>query len=343
VSVEERLARALREEADGVDVDLHRLHATTRRRLGPAAPRRRRLTLLPALVAGAVLVGTVGVAATVLDRPWDATTATAGRVDERFSCPAQVTADEADRVRDDALLLDLDAGPAAAAASVGAPRFAYSEDGDRALLRLGNADGTLAATATFRRTDGAWVLGTTHRCTGADGGILVPGRGALRLGRHDATPYSATDLGLDPDRAVLVDDRTTYDESGLAQHRSVWAAPCGARLCVQGGTPLGYVIADLRATPAPQDLTSLLLDPDAMVGRRRALVLWGVYDGRGDVEQVQARRDDGRLVDATVLQGPGWDGPLHLVLAASGTVDALLVRHADGRVTTHPAGSITDR
>jgi hypothetical protein len=102
------------------------------------------------------------------------------------------------------------------------------------------------------------------------------------------------------------------------------------------------VIADLRPSPAPQDLTSLLLDPDSMVGRRPALVLWGVYDGRGDVEQVQARRTDGRLVDATVVEGPGWNGRLHLVLAASGTVDAVLVRHPGGRVTTSPAGSITD-
>jgi hypothetical protein len=38
------------------------------------------------------------------------------------------------------------------------------------------------------------------------------------------------------------------------------------------------VLPEIKAAQPPGDITSLLLDPDDMVGRTRSLVLWVVYD-----------------------------------------------------------------
>jgi hypothetical protein len=347
VTVEERLARALHDEAERVDVDVARLHARTRDRLRPAPRDRGHLRVRP-LVATAAAVALLlggGVVVRSLDRPGPSGPAgqsTAGGVDTQFSCPAQVTADEAARVEDDALLVDLSGGPAAAAQLLGAPRYAYSEDGDRALLRLGNADGTLAATATFTRTGGGWRLDTTRRCVGARDGIAVPGTDELRLGRRDATPYPAARFALDPDGAVFVDDRTTYDQSGFARHRSVWAAPCDGRVCVAGGVPNSHSWGEIGRNRAPEDISGVLLDPDAMVGRKPSLVLWAVYDADGTVASVVARHRDGSTRPAEVVRGPGWTGRLLLLLDVPDRVARVTVRHTDGAVDDYTPEDIAD-
>ncbi len=348
MSTEERLARALQEEADRVDVDLVGLHAaiasrTASRRTGGARTRR----AAPVLVAALVLVVLAGVAllrfdGTGLDRGLPADAPREGGVDTEFSCPAQTTADEARREVDDALVLDLRDGPAEAARQVGAPRYSYREDGDRALLRLGNADGTLAASATFDRVDGRWVLGTTQRCGGRDNGISVPGTQDGRLARRDATPYPAEAFGLDPAAAVFVDDRSTYDQSGFARHRTVWADPCGRRVCVIGGVPDSYVIGELRPNVAPDNISSVLLDPDAMVGRRAPLTLWAVYDADGSVASVTAAHRDGSTRPAKAVRGPSWTGRLLLLLDDPDQVQRVMVRHTDGSTEEYLPDEIAD-
>jgi hypothetical protein len=346
MSVQKRLGKALQDEADRIDVDLPRLYAQTRDRLPTGAPRRRIALLVPVLVAALVLTVLGGIAVLRLGhdsgspRPADAPVE--GGVDVQFTCPAQITADEARRKVDDALVLDLSAGPAEAARLLRAPRYTYDESGDRALLRLGNADGSLAATATFRRRDGSWVLDTTRRCSGENGGISVPGTDELRLGRRDATPYPAHRFSLDPATAVFVDDRTTYDQTGFAQHRTVWAAPCGRRVCVVGGTPTSYAIGEIRPDLAPENISGVLLDADAMVGRRAGLVLWAVYDASGGVASVTAVHRDGSTRPADVVRGPGWTGRLLLLVDVPDRVASVRVRHADGTVEDYSPADIAD-
>ena len=343
MNVEERLSRALHDEAERLDVDVARLHARTRARLRPVRHRH----LRPLLAVAVVLAGLVGVGAVVrsLDRTHatgPAGQSTAGGVDTQFSCPAQVTADEAARVQDDALLVDLSRGPAAAAQSLGAPRYTYSEDGDRVLQRLGNADGTLAATATFTRAGGSWRLDTTRRCVGAGGGIATPGTDELRFGRRDAAPYPASRFALDPAQAVFVDDRTTYDQSGFARHRSVWAAPCDGQVCVVGGVPDGYSLGQIGRNRAPENISGVLLDPDAMVGRKPSLVLWAVYDADDSVASVTARHTDGSTRPAEVVGRPGWTGRLLLLLDVPDRVAKVTVRHTDGTVEDYAPADIAD-
>src|SRR4051812_422951 len=146
MTAEETLARALKDEADRVDVDVTALHARTRERI--AAPRRTsrpkawpRVVLVAACVAlltGTGLAGTRLVLRGHLPGVPPGLPPHGGEVASRFTCPRQVTVDAAGRRRDASLVLELDGGPAAAASSVGAPMYSYSRDGATATLRLGN-------------------------------------------------------------------------------------------------------------------------------------------------------------------------------------------------------------
>jgi hypothetical protein len=346
MSVEERLGRVLQEEADRIEVDVPRLHARTLGRL-PSDVRHRRTRLLAPLLGAALLLTVLGGIA--LLRLGDDTRTgppthdpVQGGVDTQFTCPVQITADEAAREVDDALVLDLAEGPAAAARSLGAPRYAYDESGRRAILRLGNADGSLAATATFQRQGGGWVLDTTQRCGGEDNGISVPGSDELRLGRRDATPYPAGRFALDAATAVFVDDRTTYDQSGFAQHRTVWAAPCERSVCVVGGTPNSHAVGDIARNAGPENISGVLLDADAMVGRKAGLVLWAVYDTDGTVTSVTARHRDGSTRPAEVVRGSRWTGRLLLLLDEPDRVAAVTVQRSDGTTRDYAPAEIAD-
>ena len=118
------------------------------------------------MVVLALLVGS----AVILQHHWQKTVVPAGTskegVSTTFTCPGQITVDDAGRKQDDSFLPSID-GPRdisqeriaqAAADEVGAPRYSYVENGDEATLRLGNADGSLASISTFRRTQlaGTW-------------------------------------------------------------------------------------------------------------------------------------------------------------------------------------------
>lgn len=338
MSLDENLTRALHEEADRIDVDVARLHAATRDRL--LAPPRRRRTLLPVLVATVALVVVVLVVALGVGRLGggiDRGLAPAdhrGQVETTFGCPSQITVDRAGTRKDDSFLPDVDAGPREAARQLGAPRFAFTRDGDHATLRLGNADGSLASTAAYTRSGDRWRLDETTKCAAGDGGILVPDANPLRLGARDATPYSAKSLGVDPAEAVLVDDRSTYDASGLEQHHTIWAAPCERQVCLTGGKPGSMVIWTPDAASRPADVDAVLRPPDDSVGRPTALGFWAVYDADGSVKSVR-----GGGTEAVRLEKPGWPGALYLLLAHKADVRAVTVR-TDSGSTTFPVGTI---
>lgn len=340
MSVEERLARALHEEADAVDVDVQRLHARTRSRLDT---RRASPAWVPLLAVAAVLLVVAG--GLVLDRLGDAVRtvgSAAGRrggVAEAFTCPRQVTVDDAGRKRDDSFLPSLAHGPAAAADELGAPRYAYDETGDRATLRLGNADGSLAGTARFARTGDRWHLVSTTKCAGEDGGILVPEAQPLRLGRRDATPYPARGMTDQPGRAVLVDDRSYYDTAGLVHHRTMWASPCEAGICLSAGRPTSYIswTPDHPHGLVPEDVTAVLLPPDDAVGRPNPYALWVVMDPDGSVSDVHGTSARGIRTAAVRVAGQGWRGRLYLLLQRKDALDTVVVRTTTG-TTSYPTG-----
>jgi hypothetical protein len=346
MNVEERLTRALSDQAERIDPDVHRMYAGTMRRVAKPRVRRTGKLLRPVLVAVAVLALLVGSVAIIQHRGLrligPAGNSKAGGVSTSFTCGGQVRVDDAaGRQQDDSFLPSLDGGPQAAADDAGAPRYSYVEDGDEATLRLGNADGSLASVSTFRRGSSGWDLGTTTKCVADDGGILVPGQGPLRLGTRETTPYPAGGWVSDPASAVLVDDRSSYDVAGLATHRTMWASQCGGRICLVDGTPTGFVTTRVKSARAPADITSLLLDPDSMVGRTPSLVLWVVYDADRSLSVVMRLRD-GTTVPAKPISGPGWRGRAYLALGRPDEVQSVQVRHRGGATTTYPAQDITD-
>lgn len=346
MSVEERLSRALHDEADTVDVDVQRLYVRTWARLDAGTPPRPRAsrTWVPLLAVAAVLVVVAGGLA--LDRLGDAVRTIGpagdsrrGEVASTFTCPRQVTVDDAGRRQDDSFLPSLERGAGAAADELGAPRYAYDETGDRATLRLGNADGSLASRARFARAGGRWDLVTTTRCAGEDGGILVPEAQPLRLGGRDATPYPARGMTDQPGRAVLVDDRSYYDTAGLVHHRTMWASPCDEGICLSAGRPTSYIswTPDHPRGLVPEDVTAVLLPPDDAVGRPNPYVLWMVMDPDGSVLDVHGTCTRGIRTAAVRVAGEGWPGRLYLLLQRRDALDAVVVRTASG-ATAYPTG-----
>ncbi len=347
MNVEERLTRALSDQAERIDADVQRMYAGTMRRVAEPRVRRTRELLGPLLITVAVLALLVGSVAIIQHRGLrvfgPAGTSKAGGVSTSFTCGGQVrVGDAAGRQQDDSFLPSLDSGAQAAADDANAPRYSYVENGDHATLRLGNADGSLASVSTFRRGSAGWDLLTTTKCVADDGGILVPGEGPLRLGTRETTPYPIGSWIRDPASAVLVDDRSSYDVAGLAEHRTMWASQCGRRICLVDGTPTGFVSTEVKAARAPADITSLLLDPDSMVGRTPSLVLWVVYDADRSLSSVVMRLRDGTTVPAKPISGPGWRGRAYFALGRPDEVQSVQVRHRSGATTTYPAKDITD-
>ena len=347
MNVEERLTRALSDQAERIDADVERMYAGTLRRL--VKPRRRRTGELlgPLLVTVAVLALLVGSVAIIQHRGLrvfgPAGTSKVGGVSTSFTCEGRIrVGDAAGRKQDDSFLPSLDSGPQAAADAAGAPRYSYVENGDDATLRLGNADGSLASVSTFRRSSAGWDLLTTTKCAAGDGGILVPGAGPLRLGTRETTPYPVGSWIRNPSSAVLVDDRSSYDVAGIAKHRTMWASQCGRRICLVDGTPTGFVSTEVKTSKAPADITSLLLEPDSMVGRTPSLVLWVVYDADRSLTSVAMRLRDGTTLPAKRISGPGWRGRAYLALGRPDEVQSVQVRHRSGDTTTYPAEDITD-
>lgn len=344
MKLEERVSRALHEQADRVDVDLQRLYAGTRARTA-STPRPRLRPVLgavaatTALVLGGVAVATWGDGVRV-GQPAGSEPAEGG-VDTEFSCAQQRSFDFADPPpgQDDEFLPSVDRGPAAAARDVGAPRYEYVEDGGTATLWMGNSDGSLANVSTFTRVDGEWLRESATRCLGSADSIVAEDGRSLLLGEHGVTPWPA-DKMLDPryttGEPVLVDDRPYYDVAGLMAHRSIYAAPCQRGVCWAAGNPTSMMVDDrpVRADLKPVDVSDLFLPPDEMVGKNNPFGLWALYDPAARINGLSLEAADGTVIRADELRGPDWDGTLFVVLARFDDVAA---------VTVHPRGGETSR
>ena len=326
MSIEERLTRALAAEAETIDVDVEELRARTRQRLtaagvpagAPARPARGPLLL--GMAASVALAASAVVFLSTEGRMNPATDSDPGGVESAFSCPVQRDIDVTSGAQDEFLPQLGPGGPAAVAREHGAPRWDFVEDGNRATLRLGNDDGSLGSITTYRAVDDGWVPVSAVACGGAGNSPAVPTRDELRLGVHGYPPHESTISAERADGAsVFVDDRAAYDHAGLVtSHRSTWVAPCGARLCWQAGEATGYVAASLRANvpTIAQDVSSLLFDPDVMVGRHNPFGMWAVWDPDGTVRALRAVLEGGRVRESQVFTDPSWGGGvLHVVVA----------------------------
>ncbi len=350
MSIEDRLTRALAAEAETVDVDVEDLRARTRERLAAAgvserAPRRtsRRPLLLAAAASVALATAAVAFLATG-GRLGPATDPDPGDVDLTFSCPAQRAIDVSG-VQDEFLPRVGRGGPAAVADEYDAPRWDFVEDGNRATLRLGNDDGSLGSITTYRAVGDGWAPVSAVAC-GSGETPGVPTRDELRLGTHGYPPYKPWMARQYYDgAAVLVDDRAVYDYSGLVtRHRSMYVAPCGARLCWETGRPTGMVIGRLRADvpTVAQDVSSLFFEPDDLVGRDNPFGMWAVWDPDGTVRALRVGLNGGRVRESQTFTDASWDGGvLHVVVAPRASTRWVEAETSDGQVVRHAPEDVT--
>lgn len=364
---ETRLVRALDDEAASRDVDAQAVLARTRDRLLRAeVPRRRRVAPALAAAATVALVGGAAAAVTLNGAASpDGVTASASEVDREFSCPDRVEIDVSG-AQDEFLPRLGGRTPAQVAEEYDAPRWTFVEDGDSARLFLGNEDGSLGSVAGYDRTGDDWVLREATAC--GNGSPAAPTAEGLRLGRHGVAPHPAEnvlDVGAPDVEPVLVDDRQVYDHSGLVlRHRSLYAAPCGQRLCFGVGQPDSGVHETVRVSGAPTYTTFEMCSffvPDDLVGRPSPYRLVGVWDPTGDATGMGAVSVEGTTLaemmlkpaleslgdtyEASPFQHPSWgDGRLWLALVPARDGHGLIASlHDDtGRLSFRSASTRCD-
>jgi hypothetical protein len=300
--IEDRLRDALAEEAEARAVDVPRLRADLDERL--ARPRRRS-RLLPAAAAAVLLVGG-GLVAVQVTRGDDgpAGSASAGQVDDEFSCPYTEHVDLSGS--QDEFLPDLvDRAPAEVAREYDAARWEFVVSDDTARLRLGNDDGTLGSDTRYQLRDDEWRMTTSEACS--NGTPVTPGSDTLRLGTHGYPPKPAPEFGADKD-PVLVDDRPVYARSGLvSDHRSLYVAPCGAGLCF--ATSSQDAIGDRMPTTGGVEILGTMcwfFVPDPLVGRASPYALLVAWDPSGRFATDFSVTGPGGTYDGVSFNDPSW-------------------------------------
>jgi len=335
MSTVEALIRALAEEAGAVEVDVLRLHHEFLARRVDHEPKRRRTPLLLAAAAATVAV-TIGCFVVTHHDPQLAAEGSNGTVATTFACPEVASIDFATET-DDGFLPDLSHGatPADVARQEHAPTYVFDVDGDRAQLRLGNADGSLGSVTTYDLVDGRWEMRTAQVCSGVGDQPLTDVPGALTLGQHGQTPWPADRFGTMHADAAFVDDRPYYNLAGVIEgHRSMYVEPCGRHWCWYAGEPDSF-LRDWRNSTVdsgvPIDVSKLLVNPDMMVGRKNAFAVWAM-DGTSDqLRSFSVTLDDGTVIEATTFTSPSWDGRRVLVvLAPAAELVSLQATYGDG-------------
>ncbi len=260
------------------------------------------------------------------------TNAAEGEVHDTFNCPDQSTSQGPRGERHD-FRPSLAAGPAAEANRYGAARFEYVEEDRTAVLRLGNADASLASESEFTRRGGDWRLVTATRCAGVGGTAVVPTDDPLRLGEHEVDPWPAAsmfDVTETDGAPVLVDDRLLYDTAGLLEHRSIYYAPCGELLCMVVGDPVTKNIDVTPVDDRPTDVSDRFVPTDLQRGAGHPFGLWHLYPAE-DVQGMEAVLRSGRTVEAREFGVARWDRSLYVLLAPYDEVLFIRVRGADDR------------
>jgi hypothetical protein len=347
--LEDRLTHALHDEADARAVDVQRLYGDTLDRLGSAPARNPGVRFGPLVAAAVVLILGAGIGGLrMLDvdilQGLPATGPAHGGVEDTFTCPTQHTIRFDAANDDDSFLPGLDRRRRPVADATRAPRYEVTDEGDLTLLRLGNADGTLASVSMFRSGPDGYRLVEVTRCQGDDGSILVPVPGAGTLGRHAGPAWDPAQVPH-PERhdGLVVDDRAYYDTAGLSSRRAIWVTPCERnRVCVTGGIETSMITARLRPGGLePRDLTAVFLPPDEMVGKRSPYLLVGLWDRDTEVTGVTWTDSSGNVTPIEALTG-SWEGRVFLVLAPDDDIRSVEVRLPTG-ATSFPAAELRGR
>jgi hypothetical protein len=356
VRTEERIERALHDEADARPVDLQRLYVDTRDRLGSGTertrvgttPARRRGTVLVAAAALGAIAGGVAWFGSLIGgadtQPAGPAHTVEGGLASTFTCPAQRTIDYGPGNTDDSFLPELtpDRKPSGEAAD--APRWDVTERDGLSVLRLGDTDGTLASRTTFRRVGDRYERVKASVCTGTTGN-LVPVDGSDRLGDHPGAggpeQYTAEDFAPG---AVQLDARSSYDARGFARRRTLWVEPCDGRICVTAGSKTATTtLSTLRSDPTrPRDLTGHLADPDDVVGLEPPYRLFAVYDRDAALSRVSWDTRDGKVTWVEPVPGGGWAGRLFLVFVRSEELGAVTLHPREGASRNFTADQIRD-
>lgn len=350
MTIEDRVGRALTEEAVAREVDLQALYADTLARAAeessaqaPVRHRGRRW-VAPAVVAATVL-GVLGVSLTQtiggidLDLALPSGGTAVEGVDEQFSCPTRETYDwtRPETVTDDYYVASLRGGPRQQADTWRAPRYSYQEDGDTAFLRFGNRDGTLATLSEFHRVEGEWTRWSTEFCA-SPGSMGLPLDDELTLGRRAGAPYPVNALGGRAGPALLIDDREFYDGIGLVRHRSIWAEPCGEQMCfsaIHDRTSMVTTQTTARDEGRPRDLSDVFWPPDEMVGRTNPYAFYVLHDPDDEIRELRGEDEDGTVRVSQAFTDSSWPGRLHALLVPASSVASVTVAPREGAPRTH--------
>jgi len=346
MSLEDRIRDALQEQADRVDIDVHRVRRLTAERT-VGARRRRARTLLAAAAAVAVVAGGV----TALVRAYAPAVSTppattgphgllrphapkVGGVAATFACPDRTTVRFGPGTRNLSFVPSVDRGPRWFAARMRAPRYAFAVTGDTATLRLGNADGSLGSVSTFARAaDGRWQVVRATKCV--NGPQLATNRVTRQMSAPSIPTQQAQDLAHGCGAPTFVDGTGYYDTAGLLRHAWTFAARCpdgSARLTMATGTGTAAAPLPASGTPKPVDLSRLL--PGEVRGQ---VALWALFDPHHSVADLSAQLNDGRSVAARVVALHGHQGTVYLVLAPRTELARLAVRPIQGTTRSYTA------
>ncbi|HSV39966.1 MAG TPA: hypothetical protein VLI04_14505, partial [Nocardioidaceae bacterium] len=209
--------------------------------------------------------------------------------------------------------------------AAGAPRWESEQVGSGAVLRLGNEDGSLASRVTFEETSKGFRPVRITKCTNDGAGATAP----LKLITEGlpGSPDALTPDDFEPG-AIPVMDRMTYDVRGLAKRQTLWAGPCGMRICLVAGVKTAFTRGTLKGdSPKPVDDSNQLANPDDAEGQDLGLRLIVVYDRADTLAAVSWDSFDGAINWVDPVAGGGWQGQLFLFMA----------RDADlAVVTLHP-------
>lgn len=344
MNVEERVREALQRAGHERHVDVPALHDATRevllhRRAKPArAPQRWRPI---ALGAAAVVVAVGGVVALPnVDLPGLPDLGPApsgvpdGGVDDEFTCPV-LGKTRFDPDQDDSFLPELTDGLRPEGEAARAPRWETAPTAEGAVLRLGNADGTLASITRFEKSGGILRPVLITKCINN----RSPQADLVQDGLPAEGPDALTESNLATGSQRIV-DRLTYDVRGLEKRWPVWAEPCGRTVCLTAGTKSSSVSG--RLTPdEPEDGTGFLADPDDMLGQDLGLRLVLVHDPDSTLDSVDWVSVGGQGHIADVLRG-GWDGQLFVFIAADSDLTELHLHRKDGETGIFQRGEFLD-
>lgn len=345
--LEERLTRALQEQAESRHVDVHGLYSATVHRLGePSTSPRPRLRDGLLVAAAAVVVAGIAGGGLFLQNQVDGSGGIAASpdgeyvpaeqapVDTTFTCPHTVNLTS--------FANEMFGGrPDFGVGAYGAERFQLVPHGESGVLRIGTAEGTLTAKTQLRRWQGSWVIESVRRCTGPNGSS-VPVNDQFDLGAHGrpipAPPAELLngDMGVTPDSSVIpIDDRSFYNRVGIIEHiaRYAFETTDGIYLAeVEGGQVSGG--SSWSKNPPSDHMSVSFIPVYGYEGFEHNFDYWTYYSTAPATLTAQLK--SGQIIEAQRARGDDWRGTLHMLLARPDHIEKVILEQDGERRTFQP-------